>query len=97
MKKILTIIILFILSIIKVSAQESLILLPSQIGTVQSIEYVDIDGPGFLEEVRKGGIPTSSQPPIGRTMETFESIEEGALAHGMDVDALMEALNKLVK
>lgn len=43
MKKFLTIIILFILSIIKVSAQESLILLPSQIGTVQSIEYVDID------------------------------------------------------
>ena len=41
------------------------------------IEYVDIDGPGFLDEVRKGGIPTSSQPPIGITMDAFDSIEDG--------------------
>ena len=34
---------------------------------------------------------------LGCAAAHFESIEEGALAHGMDVDALMEALNKLVK
>lgn len=34
---------------------------------------------------------------LGCAAAHFESIEEGALAHGMDVDALMEALNKLAE
>lgn len=34
---------------------------------------------------------------LGCAAAHFESIEEGATAHGMDVDALMEALNKLAE
>lgn len=34
---------------------------------------------------------------LGCAAAHFESIEEGALAHGMDVDALMEALNKIAE
>lgn len=36
------------------------------------IEYVDISSEEFLKEVKAGGIPTSSQPPIGTTMGIFE-------------------------
>ena len=36
------------------------------------IEYVDITSEEFLKEVRSGGVPTSSQPPIGTTMGIFE-------------------------
>lgn len=36
------------------------------------IEYVDITSEEFLKEVRGGGVPTSSQPPIGTTMGIFE-------------------------
>ncbi|MFO8052116.1 MAG: DUF1858 domain-containing protein [Thermoplasmatota archaeon] len=32
---------------------------------------------------------------IGCAMANFESIEQGASAHGMDVDALMKDLNKV--
>lgn len=35
-------------------------------------EYVDIMPEAFIEEIKKGGMPSSSQPPIGETMETFE-------------------------
>lgn len=35
-------------------------------------EYVDIMPEAFIEEIKKGGMPSSSQPPIGKTMETFE-------------------------
>lgn len=35
-------------------------------------EYVDIMPEAFIEEIKKGGMPTSSQPPIGETMATFE-------------------------
>jgi len=34
---------------------------------------------------------------IGCGAASYESIEQGATAHGIDVDALMEALNNLVE
>ena len=34
---------------------------------------------------------------LGCAAAHFENIEQGATAHGIDVDALMEALNKLVE
>ncbi|MGI5892546.1 MAG: DUF1858 domain-containing protein [Bacillota bacterium] len=34
---------------------------------------------------------------IGCAAAHFENIEQGASAHGIDVDALMEALNKAVE
>lgn len=34
---------------------------------------------------------------LGCAAAHFESIEEGATAHGMDVDALMKELNKLAE
>ena len=40
------------------------------------IEYVDITSEEFLKEVRAGGVPTSSQPPIGTTMGIFEEYPE---------------------
>ncbi len=33
---------------------------------------------------------------IGCAMANFESIEQGASAHGMDVDSLMKDLNEMV-
>ncbi len=33
---------------------------------------------------------------IGCAMANFESIEQGASAHGMDIDALMKDLNEMV-
>ncbi|WP_050637302.1 DegV family protein [Candidatus Stoquefichus sp. SB1] len=35
-------------------------------------EYVDIQSSEFIEIVKQGHVPTSSQPAIGVTMETFE-------------------------
>jgi len=32
---------------------------------------------------------------IGCAMANFESIEQGAIAHGMDIDALMKDLNEV--
>lgn len=43
-------------------------------------EQYDIDSKTFVELVRKGGIPTSSQPAVGEVMETFESSDEETLA-----------------
>ena len=34
---------------------------------------------------------------IGCAAAHFENIEQGALAHGIDVDALMQALNEAVE
>jgi hybrid cluster-associated redox disulfide protein len=34
---------------------------------------------------------------IGCAMANFESIEQGALAHGMDIDSLMKDLNEVAK
>ncbi len=34
---------------------------------------------------------------IGCAAAHFENIEQGALAHGIDVDALMKALNEVVE
>ncbi len=34
---------------------------------------------------------------IGCAAARFETIEQGAIAHGIDVDALVEDLNKVVK
>lgn len=34
---------------------------------------------------------------IGCAMAQFESIEQGAMAHGMDIDALMKDLNEAAK
>ena len=36
------------------------------------IEFEEISSEEFLAEVKKGGVPTSSQPPIGTTMGIFE-------------------------
>ena len=33
---------------------------------------------------------------LGCAAARFENIEQGALAHGIDIDALMEALNEVV-
>jgi len=33
---------------------------------------------------------------VGCHVSAFESIEEGSMAHGIDVDALVEDLNKVV-
>jgi hybrid cluster-associated redox disulfide protein len=34
---------------------------------------------------------------VGCHVSAFESIEEGAMAHGIDVDALMADLNKVAE
>lgn len=34
---------------------------------------------------------------LGCMAARFENIEQGALAHGIDVDKLMEDLNKVIK
>ena len=39
-------------------------------------EYVDIQPDEFIEIVRQGHVPTSSQPAVGETMEVFENTEE---------------------
>lgn len=42
-------------------------------------EYVDIQSDEFLEMVKAGGIPSSSQPPIGETIEVFEKYPDEEL------------------
>jgi len=39
-------------------------------------EFVDIQSDEFLEMVRHGAVPSSSQPSIGETMEVFEKYED---------------------
>lgn len=42
-------------------------------------EYVDISSEDFLEIVKGGAIPTSSQPSVGETMEVFENEKDDLL------------------
>lgn len=42
-------------------------------------EYVDIESEEFLELVKEGATPTSSQPSIGQTLEVFEQEEDELL------------------
>lgn len=42
-------------------------------------EFVDIQGNEFLEMIKAGGVPSSSQPPIGETMEVFEKYPDEEL------------------
>ena len=39
-------------------------------------EYVDVSSEEFLEIVKSGKIPSSSQPSIGETMQLFESMKD---------------------
>ena len=39
-------------------------------------EFVDMDAPTFVQLLEKKGIPSSSQPPIGKTMEALEKCKE---------------------
>lgn len=42
-------------------------------------EFVDIQSDEFLELVKAGHIPSSSQPPIGETIEMFEKYPDEEL------------------
>jgi uncharacterized membrane protein len=52
MKRILLIILAFFISIIKIAAQDEATILPSQIGTVQNVKYIDI-GEGEVAQVKQ--------------------------------------------
>lgn len=47
-------------------------------GTVYR-DYEDISSEAFLQLIKEGGIPTSSQPAIGEVMEIFEQSQEEIL------------------
>lgn len=49
------------------------------------VEYVEITSKEFVDIVRAGGVPTSSQPSVGRFIEAFEN------ANGEDTIALCMA------
>ena len=42
-------------------------------------EYVDITSKQFVDIVRAGGVPTSSQPSVGGYIDTFEKADEDTL------------------
>lgn len=42
-------------------------------------EFVDIQSAEFLEIVKQGGVPSSSQPSVGETMELFEKYSDEEL------------------
>lgn len=46
-------------------------------------EYYEIDTPEFVELIRKGGVPTSSQPSVGEVMDAFEASDEETIAIAM--------------
>ena len=46
-------------------------------------EYVDIQPSEFIEIVRQGHVPTSSQPSIGEAIEAFESTDEEIICISM--------------
>ena len=46
-------------------------------------EYVDIQPDEFIEIVRQGHVPTSSQPAVGETMELFENTEDEMIVISM--------------
>ena len=43
------------------------------------VEYVDINPKEFVDIVRAGGVPTSSQPSVGGYIETFENSDEDTI------------------
>lgn len=50
------------------------------------LEYEDITAVQFIEKVREGGVPTSSCPPVGLTLEAYETEEDVihlAMAEGL--------------
>lgn len=56
---------------------------------------------GIIEVVQKWPdtariLMESGMGCLGCAAAHFETIEQGALAHGIDVDALIEAMNKVV-
>lgn len=46
-------------------------------------EFVDMFPKEFVDKVRAGGVPTSSQPSVGETMEVFENEKEDLLVISM--------------
>ena len=46
-------------------------------------EYVDIQPNEFIEIVRQGHVPTSSQPAVGETMEVFENTDDEMIVISM--------------
>lgn len=46
-------------------------------------EFVDIDAKEFIKKVRDGGIPISSQPSVGETIEIFENETDDLLVISM--------------
>ena len=57
-----------------------------------SISQVIQDHPETIPVFMKHGLGC-----IGCALATFETIEQGALAHGMDIEALMRDINKSIK
>lgn len=51
-------------------------------------EFVDIDTPTFYDEVIKGHVPSSSQPPIGLLMEAYEECQNDEIIHICMADGL---------
>lgn len=50
------------------------------------LEYEDISAAEFIEKVRAGGVPTSSCPPVGLTLEAYDTDEDVihiAMAEGL--------------
>ena len=50
------------------------------------LEYEDISAARFIEKVREGGVPTSSCPPVGATLEAYDTDEDVvhiAMAEGL--------------
>lgn len=46
-------------------------------------EYVDIQPSEFIEIVKQGHVPTSSQPAVGETLEVFENAQEELIVISM--------------
>ncbi|MDO4501449.1 MAG: DegV family protein [Erysipelotrichaceae bacterium] len=46
-------------------------------------EFVDVEPKEFIELIKQGGVPQSSQPSVGSVMEAFESSDEEALVFAM--------------
>lgn len=46
-------------------------------------EYVDIQPSEFIEIVKQGHVPTSSQPSVGETMNVFETVKDDIIVISM--------------
>lgn len=42
-------------------------------------DYVDISSEAFLEKIREGAVPTTSQPSIGEIIDTYQACQEDML------------------